>query len=91
VTSNDFWKNLPDDQREQLNTIIQEVSAQRNAESTKVNLANKSNIIEAGGVVRSLSAEQRQEWVTALQPVWKKFEKDIGSDLIDAALASNQQ
>ncbi|NMU47544.1 TRAP transporter substrate-binding protein DctP, partial [Vibrio parahaemolyticus] len=34
VTSNDFWKNLPDAQREQLNTIIQEVTAQRNAEST---------------------------------------------------------
>ncbi|NMU33476.1 TRAP transporter substrate-binding protein DctP, partial [Vibrio parahaemolyticus] len=71
VTSNDFWKNLPDDQREQLNTIIQEVTAQRNAESTKVNLANKNNIIEAGGVVRTLTPEQRQEWVTALQPVWK--------------------
>ncbi|MCG9773784.1 TRAP transporter substrate-binding protein DctP, partial [Vibrio diabolicus] len=91
VTSNDFWKNLPDDQREQLNTIIQEVTAQRNAESTKVNLANKNNIIEAGGVVRTLTPEQRQEWVTALQPVWKKFEKDIGSDLIEAALASNQK
>ncbi|HHP0482223.1 TPA: TRAP transporter substrate-binding protein [Vibrio campbellii] len=90
VTSNDFWKNLPADQREQLNTIIQEVTAQRNAESTKVNLANKNNIIEAGGVVRTLTPEQRQEWVTALQPVWKKFEKDIGSDLISAALASNQ-
>lgn len=90
VTSNDFWKNLPADQREQLNTIIQEVTAQRNAESSKVNLANKNNIIEAGGEVRSLTPEQRQQWVTALQPVWKKFEKDIGSDLIEAALASNQ-
>lgn len=90
VTSNDFWKKLPADQREQLNAIIQEVTAQRNAESAKVNLANKNNIIEAGGEVRTLTPEQRQQWVTALQPVWKKFEKDIGSDLIEAALASNQ-
>ena len=90
VTSNDFWKSLPKDQREQLNTIIQEVSATRNAESSRVNLANKNNIIEAGGVVRTLTSEQRQTWVEALQPVWKKFEKDIGSDLIQAALASNQ-
>ena len=90
VTSNDFWKKLPADQREQLNTIIQEVTAQRNAESAKVNLANKNNIIEAGGEVRTLTPEQRQQWVTALQPVWKKFEKDIGSDLIEAALASNK-
>jgi C4-dicarboxylate-binding protein DctP len=90
VTSNDFWQGLPDDVRSQLNTIITEVTAARNAESTKVNLANKNNIIEAGGEVRALTPEQRQQWVTALQPVWKKFEKDIGSDLIEAALASNQ-
>jgi C4-dicarboxylate-binding protein DctP len=90
VTSNGFWKKLPDDVRSQLGTIINEVSATRNAESSKVNLANKNNIIEAGGQVRSLSSEQRQAWVAALQPVWKKFEKDIGSDLIEAALASNR-
>ncbi|MEZ9442960.1 TRAP transporter substrate-binding protein [Vibrio sp. 10N.222.54.F12] len=90
VTSNDFWKDLPEDVRTQLGTIVQEVSETRNAESSKVNLANKNNIIEAGGEVRTLTPEQREAWVTALQPVWKKFEKDIGSDLIDAALASNQ-
>ncbi len=90
VTSNDFWKNLPADQREQLMTIIKEVTATRNAESSKVNQANKANVIAAGGVVRQLTKAQRQEWVNALKPVWKKFEKDIGADLIAAALASNQ-
>lgn len=91
VTSNDFWKKLPDDVRSQLDTIVKEVTATRNAESSKVNLANKNNVIEAGGVVRNLTADQRQAWVDKLQPVWKKFEKDIGSDLIDAALASNKK
>ncbi|MGF1843154.1 TRAP transporter substrate-binding protein [Vibrio clamense] len=91
VTSNDFWKKLPDDVRSQLDTIVKEVTATRNAESSKVNLANKNNVIEAGGVVRTLTADQRQVWVDKLQPVWKKFEKDIGSDLIDAALASNKK
>jgi C4-dicarboxylate-binding protein DctP len=91
VTSKDFWKGLPDDQRDQLAKIIKEVTHERNSESSKVNLANKNNIIEAGGEVRSLTADQRQQWVQALQPVWKKFEKDIGADLIEAALASNKQ
>lgn len=90
VTSNDFWKELPEDIRSQLGTIVQEVTAARNAESSKVNLANKNNIIEAGGEVRQLTAQQREAWVEALQPVWNKFEKDIGSDLIEAALASNK-
>ncbi|MDP5253840.1 MULTISPECIES: TRAP transporter substrate-binding protein [unclassified Vibrio] len=90
VTSNAFWTELPDDVREQLDTIIHEVTEERNAESTKVNLANRQNIIEAGGVVRTLTPEQRQQWVDALKPVWNKFEKDIGQDLIDAALSSNK-
>jgi C4-dicarboxylate-binding protein DctP len=90
VTSNDFWKGLPDDIRSQLDTIIKEVTATRNAEATKVDLANRQNIIEAGGEIRTLTAEQREEWVTALKPMWKKFEKDIGADLIEAALASNK-
>ncbi|MEZ8991408.1 TRAP transporter substrate-binding protein [Vibrio breoganii] len=90
VTSNDFWTELPDDVRTQLDTILMEVTQTRNSESFKVNQANKENVIAAGGTVRTLTPEQRQAWVDALQPVWKKFEKDIGAELIDAALASNQ-
>ncbi|WP_409439501.1 TRAP transporter substrate-binding protein [Psychromonas sp. GE-S-Ul-11] len=89
VTSGDWWDGLPDDMREQLATILKEVTEVRNSESTAVNELNKQNIIKAGGVVRTLTAEQRQQWVTALKPVWKKFEKDIGSDLLEAAQASN--
>ncbi len=90
VTSNGFWDGLPNDVRDQLATIVKEVTNTRNSESSKVNNNNKQNIIDAGGVVRTLTPEQRQAWVTALKPVWKKFEKDIGSELIEAAMASNK-
>jgi C4-dicarboxylate-binding protein DctP len=90
VTSGEWWENLPDDVRNQLATILREVTEVRNSESTAVNELNKQNIIKAGGIVRTLTPEQRQQWVDALKPVWKKFEKDIGSDLIEAAQASNQ-
>lgn len=89
VTSGDWWNGLPNDVRDQLAMILKEVTETRNAESSKVNETNKQNIIAAGGVVRTLTPEQRQAWVDALKPVWKKFEKDIGSDLIEAAQASN--
>lgn len=89
VTSSDWWEGLPKDVRGQLATILKEVTEARNAESTRVNEENKQNIIKAGGTVRSLTAEQRQAWVEALKPVWKKFEGDIGSDLLAAAVASN--
>ncbi len=90
VTSNNFWDELPADVRDQLSKIVMEVTDTRNSESSKVNATNKQNIIDAGGVVRTLSSEQRQAWVDALKPVWIKYEKDIGSELIDAALASNK-
>ena len=46
-------------------------------------------IIEAGGKIHKLTAAQRQEWVKALKPVWNKFERDIGADMINAAQAAN--
>lgn len=90
VTSSKWWKDLPADVRDQLSTILAEVTQVRNAESTKVNNQNKENIIQAGGIVRTLTDAQRQAWVDAMKPVWKKFEKDIGKDLMSAALKSNQ-
>jgi C4-dicarboxylate-binding protein DctP len=90
VTSTKWWDGLPDDVRTQLSTILREVTENRNAESTAVNEANKQNIIKAGSTVRTLTPAQRQEWVEALKPVWKKFEKDIGADLIKAALKANK-
>ena len=90
VTSSKWWDGLPDDVRSQLAMILKEVTEMRNAESTKVNEQNKQNIIAAGGTVRTLTPEQRQAWVDAMKPVWKKFEGDIGADLMEAALKSNE-
>lgn len=89
VTSNTWWSNLPTDVRTQLATIIAEVTETRNSESTKVNNANKENIIKAGGVVNTLTLEQRQAWVDAMKPVWEKFEDDIGEELMNATLKAN--
>jgi C4-dicarboxylate-binding protein DctP len=90
VTSNKWWKSLPKDVRSQLMQILTEVTDVRNAESTKVNLKNRQAIIDAGGKVRTLTPEQRNAWVEAMKPVWKKFEKDIGKDLMKAALSANK-
>jgi C4-dicarboxylate-binding protein DctP len=89
VTSTEWWDGLPDDVRSQLKTILDEVTETRNAESTRVNEEAKQAIITAGGVVRSLTPEQRAKWVKVMKPVWGKFEDDIGTDLIAAAQAAN--
>ncbi|RMH40518.1 MAG: DctP family TRAP transporter solute-binding subunit [Alphaproteobacteria bacterium] len=89
VTSVDWWEGLPDDVRSQLATILREVTVTRNKEAYNVNQQAKQAIIDAGGVVRQLTPEQRQAWVDAMKPVWDKFRDDVGQENIDAAQAIN--
>jgi C4-dicarboxylate-binding protein DctP len=89
VTSDEWWNGLPNGIRSQLSKIIDEVTEARNKESYAVNQANKRKIIESGGKIRTLTASQRNEWVKALKPVWKRFEGDVGSEMIEAAQAAN--
>ena len=89
VTSTDWWDSLDADVRDQLATIVQEVTDTRNAESSKVNAEAKQAIIDAGGVVRELDDAQREAWVTAMKPVWEEFTADVGQENIDEAQAIN--
>ena len=89
VTSVDWWDSLDADVRDQLATILHEVTATRNAESFKVNQEARQAIIDAGGVVRELNAEQRAAWVEAMNPVWAEFEGDVGAENIAAAQEIN--
>lgn len=89
VTNIDWLEGLPDDVRDQFLTIVTEVTATRNGESTKVNEEAKQAIIAAGGEVRTLNAEQRQAWVDAMKPVWARFADDVGQENIDAAQKIN--
>jgi|TARA_B110000285_G_scaffold90923_1_gene104248 C4-dicarboxylate-binding protein DctP len=89
VTSSEFWEGMDADTRDQFAQILREVTETRNAASYEVNQMNQEAIVKSGGVVRTLTNEQRQAWVNAMKPVWKKFEDDIGADLIEAAIQSN--
>ena len=89
VTSVDWLDSLDADVRDQFLTILGEVTQTRNAEAFAVNQANRKSILDAGGVIRELTPEQRQAWVDAMRPVWDKFAGDVGQDKIDAAQAIN--
>lgn len=89
VTSTEWWDGLPAGIRNQLSTIMTEVTVARNKAAFAVNEENKKKIMESGGKIRKLTAAQRQAWVDAMKPVWSKFEGDIGADMIKAAQAAN--
>jgi C4-dicarboxylate-binding protein DctP len=89
VASSDWLDSLDMDVRDQFLTILNEVTETRNAESYAVNQQNRQAILDAGGVIRTLSQEEREAWVVAMKPVWDQFSDDIGQDAIDAAIQIN--
>lgn len=89
VTSKEWLDGLPADVRDQFLKIADEVTQTANDNVGKQEAENRENIIKAGGQVRELTADQRKVWVDTMKPVWSKFEGDIGAELIDAAVASN--
>ncbi|MFI8480322.1 C4-dicarboxylate TRAP substrate-binding protein DctP [Pseudomonas sp. NPDC078700] len=90
ITNTKFWNGLPEDVRTELDKILVEVTAEVNKQAEILNEGDKQRIIDAKtSEIITLTPEQRAEWRDAMKPVWKKFEGDIGADLIKAAEASN--
>jgi C4-dicarboxylate-binding protein DctP len=89
VTSTDWLGGLDEGVRTQFLTIVDEVTHEANASVAAKEAENRQNILVAGGTIRELTADQRQQWIDVMSPVWSQFEGDIGKDLIDAAVAAN--
>lgn len=91
ITNTQFWNGLPGDVRSELEKIIAEVTVAVNEQADELNQGDKQRILDAGTTeIITLTAEQRSAWREAMKPVWKKFEADIGADVIKAAEAANQ-
>ncbi|MBD7975768.1 C4-dicarboxylate TRAP substrate-binding protein DctP [Serpens gallinarum] len=92
ITNTKFWEGLPADIRTELRSIMDEVSVEVNKLANDLNEGDKQRILAAGTTeILTLTDAQRAKWRDAMKPVWKKFEAEIGADLIKAAEASNQQ
>jgi len=91
ITNTKFWKGLPDDVRGELETIMVEVTAEVNRQADELNKEARAAVVKAGtSQIIELTPEQRAKWREAMRPVWKKFEQDIGAELIQAAEAANE-
>ena len=91
ITNAKWWSGLPADVRTALSQAMKEATKFANDEAEKLNQRDKKRIAEAGKAkIQTLAKEDVAAWRKAMEPVWKKFEGDIGNDLIQAALKSNQ-
>lgn len=90
IVNTQFWDGLPKDIREGLEEVLVTVTDEVNQLALADNQRDKARILEAGNTeIIQLTAEERQQWRKAMQPVWSKFESAIGKDLIEAAQKSN--
>lgn len=90
VTSKEFWMSVPEDIRPELKAIIDEAIAYGNKVALEKDLEDRQQIIDSKrSEIYVLTDAERTLWVEAMKPVWAKFEKEIGKDMIDAAYQSN--
>ena len=90
ITNTQFWNSLPAPVRDELEAIIEEVTLEVNRQAEALNEQARKGIIASGkSEILVLTPEQRAKWREAVQPAWKKFEDQIGKDLIEAAQAAN--
>ncbi len=91
VSSQEFWNGLPADVRPVVEKALAEAIEFGNQIALQKSVDDRK-AIEASGrsTIIDLKPEERQQWVTAMKPVWKKFENEIGKDVIDAAIQANQ-
>lgn len=90
VTSKKFMDSLNDEQKQIVKDSLKEALALGNDLSMKKAEQDKQKIIDSGvSNVHSITDAQRQQWVDAMKPVWKQFEGDVGTDVLEAAVNSN--
>jgi C4-dicarboxylate-binding protein DctP len=90
ITNAKWWDGLPADVRKGLQQAMDEATAYGNKVANDLNEKDKQNIAAAGKAkIQTLSKEDLAAWRKAMEPVWMKFEGQIGKDLIDAAQKAN--
>ena len=91
VTNAKWWDGLPADVKKGVAEAMTEATAYGNKIADDFNSVDRKKIADAGKAkIQKLSKDDVAEWRKAMHPVWKKFEGDIGQDLINAALKANK-
>jgi len=84
VVSKEFWENLPNDIRTELTAILKEATDANRKFAQQADSADRKKIEDSKyAKVIELTPQERQKWKDITRPVWKKFRKAIGANLMD--------
>ena len=92
ISSSSFWQSIPYATRSELEAIVEEVTTQVNKDAEQLNRQGREQLVGAGRArVIALSKDERAAWRTAMQPLWKQYEAEIGADMLRAAQTVNRR
>ncbi|HEX9719828.1 MAG TPA: TRAP transporter substrate-binding protein [Ramlibacter sp.] len=90
ITNSGWWDKLPADIRKGLNEAMVESIKYGNQVAFNEAATFRQKIIDdKKAQVLPMTKAEIKQWREAMKPVWKKFEADVGKDVIDAALSAN--
>jgi C4-dicarboxylate-binding protein DctP len=90
IANADWWDGLPKDIQTGLAEAMNEATEFANRLAFEINEQDRQQISAAGKArIHTLTPDDLVEWRKLMEPMWKKYEADIGKELIDAALQSN--
>ncbi|MDH5538191.1 MAG: TRAP transporter substrate-binding protein [Rhizobacter sp.] len=90
ITNNAWWDKLPADIRKGLTEAMTESIKYGNKVAFDEDDGYRKKVVDdKKAEVLSMTKADLKPWKEAMKPVWKKFEKDVGKDLIDEALKAN--
>ncbi|MBO8127975.1 MAG: TRAP transporter substrate-binding protein [Peptococcaceae bacterium] len=86
LTNTTFWNSLTDEQKQIITEAMEEATAYARELADKLNQDAFEKIKESGKLeIYTLTDEDRQAFIEAMQPVYDEFGPKIGEDLIEAA------
>ena len=91
VTSKSFLQSLTPELRGLVKHAMSDALEYGNQVACEKAVSDRQAIIDSGkSELISLTKDERQKWVSTMKPVWKRFEKDIGEDIINAAVNADK-
>ncbi len=92
LVNRSFWESLPRDIRVILEETMAEVTQWEREVAREYNQQDLEWIRREGtSVIYHLTPRERDEWRRALMPVWRDFERVIGTDLIQGVLKARME
>ncbi|MFC3041793.1 DctP family TRAP transporter solute-binding subunit [Virgibacillus xinjiangensis] len=90
LMNNDFYQSLPEDLQKLVMEAAEEFREEQRELAQQQDTEFLEDLKENGMEVNELTEEQRQEFIDAVQPVYEKYEEEIGQDLIEQAQSANE-